>query len=193
MGETATWVTEPPIVIYTNADWVTCRRLARQLRADITDWSEGGVPNVGRNAINMCNTIHDAVHMDQFGASCVFFAYMYSGRPLALMLLNPTMGQPYVNDLVAHPGAEGGGAIMCEFALNYLRARQRPELLKLWALNAAAVGPYLGMGYQSSATEAQDMLLNPRLQIVRDKWQDMNGKWRYISTRNPGPKYASKP
>jgi hypothetical protein len=141
----------------------------------------------------MCDTILEAVHMNQFGANCMFFAYMFCGRPLALMLLRPSSSEPYVNDLVSHPGAEGGGAIMCEFALNYLRSKGLPEILKLWALNKAAVGPYLGMGYQSAPNEEQDMLLNPRLPIVKDKWQDVNGKWRYTSTRNPGIKYASQP
>ncbi len=135
----------------------------------------------------MCDTILEAVDRTNFKKEDVFFAYMYSGAPLALMFLSPKRTEPYVNDIVAHPGAEGGGATLIEFSLNYLKKEGLPVCLKLWALNARAVGPYLGMGF-TSKTEKQDMFLDP---TKSDKWKLVEGRWYYTSARNPGQKYAS--
>jgi hypothetical protein len=181
------WITDPPVMTYKKTDWVTCRTLSRKLKSNIGVWAEEGAPYATTDAISMCDMICESVHHKSFKEDDVFFAYIYSGAPLALMFLSPVRKEPYVNDIVAHPGAEGGGATLIEFSLNYLKKIGQPVCLKLWALNDRAVGPYLGMGF-TSKTEKQDMFLDPN---QSDKWKLIEGRWYYTSARNPGQKYAS--
>lgn len=183
------WITEPPISTYGPTEWVTCRSLARSLKRHIEDWGEGSSVQI-KDALTMCDMIKDNLHMSKFKGEKVCFSYIYAGEPLALMLLNPSLGTPYVEDIVCHPGTQSGGATMMEYALNYLKSRNRPEKLKLWALNNNAVGPYVGMGFKSAEDEAKDMLLDP---TQSNKWQLLEGRWRYTSVRNTGNMYAVHP
>lgn len=183
------WITDPPIITYGPDDWTKCRVLARRLKRMVERWGEGsGVAT--EDAIAMCGMILENLHTDKFKGDEVCFVYMYAGDPVALMLLRPSHGWPYVIDIVCHPGTQSGGATMMEYALNYLKSKGKPERLKLWALNERAVGPYLGMGFESGSTR-QDMTLDPKQSP--DKWKTLDGRWRYTSGRNPGLLYAVHP
>ncbi len=206
-GYDYTWVTEPPIEVYTgelaqNLARIGGTRLKRYIARYRTELKTIGdiekpsatlvnsedfkslAPGNVKNAESMCETFEKI----DVGASGVYCEYVIAGNPLALMVFNLYKGHAYICDIVVHPAAEFGGQIMLEFAVNYCVSKGTPPILKLWALNETAVGPYRGMGFASKTDEIQDMMLD--LTKQNPKWQLLNGKWRYRSSRSPGPKYA---
>lgn len=205
------WITDPPIVelpLGGTGRQADMERYADELRADIEGWrtglaapvltSEGtGVPKPGtiERALDMCGTIRGATLEDNE----ILFVYPIAGRPVGIMIFDPQLGTDdkgkdcgYVCDVVVHPGVDFGGAIMLEYALNYLRKNHISEALNLWALDDSAelLGAYSGFGFEQNAKKPgkQNLWLLPETKPA--KWGCTASGWRYKSSRPMGPLYA---
>ncbi len=189
------WVNEAPITVFTSSsDEQQCKLYAANLKAYVEDWQKGTSINYDLpakqqtivNAIRMCRII--GMTQLKLSETRVFFAYLYGGEPIGLMLLEIYDHYSKLDDVVTHPGAPGGGPIMIEFALNYIKSKRKAQLIDLWALDEHCKGPYLGMGFKPEGG-GLGMRLDP---AKSDKWVLVKKKWAYKSTSNAGPLYAAR-
>jgi hypothetical protein len=206
------WITDPPIIGLDSsasgreADLV---RYADELRADVAAWSSDlapplpgnagkGVPQPGviAKALDMCDTFRGA----SLSSKEILFVYPLAGRPVAMMIFNPQLGTDdkgndcgYVCDIVVHPGVDFGGAIMLEFALNYLKKHAIAQALELWALDDSAelLGAYSGFGFEQIPGKPSKQALRLIPLSKPAKWELADAGWRYKSSRPMGPLYAT--
>lgn len=202
------WVTDPPMIELAAGDstsGATMQYYAGLLSADITAWSKDlAPPLVGKagEGVPKPNTIGRALVMCaelvsyRLGINEVVFVYPLAGRPVGILVLSPRLGDAdgvecgYVCDLVVHPGVDFGGAIMLEFALNYLRKNGILQALQLCALDDSEelLGAYAGFGFVQVGSSKKELQL---VAAKSAKWGLRESGWRYKSSRPMGPLYAA--
>lgn len=189
-----TWVTEPPIDVSKGEEVkILSRPYAERLLANIKDYEGGFIAPEGLSSLSSDNltnakTMCAPFLKENIKENRILCTYLLTGQPVCLMFLTLKADYVFVNDVVVHPAAEFGGSIMIEFAVNYGVENGKRPCLELSPLNATSAGFYRGMGFDQHPNNANLMKLD--LNQAPDKWQELAGKWRYNSSRNPGPMYA---
>lgn len=189
-----TWVTDPPIRVYAGA---TAKRLTRaygeRLLANIQDYrtdltAPPELRSLSPDNIDNAETMCDLFIKADIEENQVLCVYSLTGQPVCLMILTLFSDDLYLDDLLVHPAAEFGGSIMIEFAINYGVQQKKHPYIQLSALNDTAAGFYRGMGFTPIADSTTRMELDLRKPSA--KWERLAGKWRYSSSRDPGPMYV---
>lgn len=176
-----TWITDPPVIEVDHGEFI---RLIAVFRRNLGVYGDNTNTEDGRKQLGFINEVLDAMLGcldDPDSAQSKCFAYMIDGAPVALMILSGGMS-PKLDELTAHPGAEGAGTIMVEHAVNWSQAQGKAGRLVLDSLNRKSTGFWTAMGFEKYAelpAQAADggckMRLNP---AASDKWSSVGGKWR---------------
>jgi hypothetical protein len=93
-----------------------------------------------------------------------------------------------VEDLSAHKGSEGGGAIMIEYAVNLSQDRGKNGVLTLFAAGGEKLREYYKkrFGFQGYPDgDSQTMKLDPRVGKGKECWDNLDGKWRLKYPKDP--------
>lgn len=118
------------------------------------------------------------------------YVYEYGGLVVGMLLMQR---DGYVEDLIAHPGTEGCGATLLEYAVNVSQQHGEAGRLRLDSLNGNSSGFYRRMGFVHSGppdpqTGGGKMTLDPATRT--DLWQHSNAGWQLIA--NVGKRFAGE-
>lgn len=175
-----TWVTDPPV-----------RRLAANVFIQQIGAFRGSLGHVapGENTVRVVAAIGkilDAMRDIADDPDVRLFAYMVDGFPVGLLIMSGGMA-PKIDEMVGHPGAEGAGSILTEFAINSTRA----GTLSLDSLNKESTGFWTAMGFEKTGElHVHGEVGSCKMQLKAassDKWQSVGGQWRlkkYLPTPN---------
>jgi hypothetical protein len=124
------------------------------------------------------------------GAEELNYVYEYGGLVVGMLLMQ---SNGYVNDLLAHPGTEGGGATLLEYAVNVSQQHGGAGRLRLASLNGNSSGFYRKMGFVHSEppdpqTGGGNMTLDPTTRA--DLWQHSGAGWQLVA--NVGKRFGGQ-
>jgi hypothetical protein len=184
------WITDPPIVF---VDWAAVAERVALFAASLKEWgSVGG----GTDLATRINThggnarfIAELIEKQLYNPYTPVFEYRLAGMPIALLQLDLRgyEGIMKVKNLATHPGSEGAGGIMTEFALNqtskYNTQSQshsgvdmfEPGFLFLESLDKSSTAAYEALGFK--AMDGDEMLLDANKSA---KWAKSDSKWRLV-------------
>lgn len=119
--------------------------------------------------------IFDSGKNDSGKSNC--FSYYIDNKPVGMVILEGG-SDPYISAFVTHPGSEGAGGALMEYAVNFI-ADQAPKesenvQIKLTPLKDA-IGAYRQLGF---IQEEDQMILNSDTLEFKEKWCKQDGKWR---------------
>jgi hypothetical protein len=176
-----TWITDPPVAEVARVDFPA---VIGTFRANVGNYGNHLGTDEGAQQLGFIGEVLDAMLgclADADAAASKCFVYRLVGQPVALMILSGGMS-PKLDELTAHPGAEGAGTIMVEFAVNWSKAQGKEGRLILDSLNAKSTGFWTAMGFvkyaelpAQAAAGGCKMRLNP---VGNAKWSNVGGKWR---------------
>jgi hypothetical protein len=156
--------------------------IATRLRQQIAAWGQGSETwdTARRHHINKTGAVELLDVIEIMGGEEYSYVYEYGGLVLGLLLASQSIGCLYIADLLAHPGTEGAGATLLEFAVNLAERENFQGKLKLHSLNQNSSDFYLKMGFVRSEPATPkgggDMTFNP---VTRDDlWvRQSSGEW----------------
>ncbi len=187
------WVTEPPIS-FSEGDQAGAKaeRHVKEIKASIEDYWEDLIAPEEMHSLSDAN-FNNALDMcTEFGRYSVgegqiYCAYKLGKNPAAMMIFELQEDLAFIRKLLVHPAAEFGGSIMVEYAVNFAVKNGIRPFVALTALNDFAAQSYWGMGFVDPVEGESRMELD--LTTWKEKWRNLSGRWRYFSSRNPGPQY----
>jgi hypothetical protein len=174
------WINQAPI---RKVDQSEVEGIAKTLRGQIKDWGEGSQTwdtarryDINKQgALKLLRTI-----IKVSGGSDFNYVYEYGGMVLGLLLGIAMPDYLSVHYLLVHPGTEGGGAILLEFAVNLSYSEHTGGKVMLASLNQNSSDFYLRMGFERAEPADTDgggaMFLDPATRL--DLWvQHASGEW----------------
>ena len=190
------WVNDPPVVF---VPWAEVATRVQTFQTNLTDYgavSGGTAISARMNAHSGgANTIAGLIVTQFMNPERPVFEYRVAGQPIALMQIDMrgTGGMLEIKNLATHPGTEGAGGIMIEYALNKVTSYNdqmqqhaqtnvfAPGYLYLETYNQDSTAAYLALGF--TAKGGRSMILDAANSV---KWGQVNGKWRLVGKP---PKY----
>jgi hypothetical protein len=173
------WINKAPI---REVDSGEVSGIATTLRQQIASWGQGSEnwDATRRHHINKTGADELLLTLGIMGGEEFNYVYEYGGLVLGLLIANLGTGHLYVADLLAHPGTEGAGATLLEFAATLSQQHGCGGKLKLFSLNQNSSDFYLKMGFaRTEAASPQGggtMMLDPATRD--DIWQQgSDGDW----------------
>jgi hypothetical protein len=180
------WVTEPPIVF---VPWGEVAERVRVFQANLKDWGsvDGRTELAGRMNAHRgsASFIAELIEKKLSPPYTPVFEYRVAGQPIALMQfdMQGSGGMLEIKNVTTHPGSEGAGGIMVEYALNKVTSYNaqasnemfEPGCLFLESLNDNSTAAYVALGFESAGKK--DMVLNA---AKSSKWAQADGKWRLV-------------
>ncbi|TQV86768.1 GNAT family N-acetyltransferase [Exilibacterium tricleocarpae] len=167
------WINKPPIIQVKKESVLLGYR--KQLLRNIENWRlaepDYDVPPEIEGWNSRCgysDSIATLVKNEDFN-----FVYLLEGVPVGIMTMSDYL-LPYINDLVLHPGSEGGGAIMIEHAVNFSRGMGYGGKLELWSYNGESTKFYLKMGFTGVDSGSGSMTLDP---ATSDLWDTAGNRY----------------
>jgi Acetyltransferase (GNAT) domain len=185
------WVNTAPI---REVDSGEISGIATKLRQEVGAWGQGSENwDPGRRHHLNKTGANDLLQvLEIMGGEEHNYVYEYGGQVLGLLMVNIATDSVYIADLLAHPGTEGGGATLLEFAANLSQQHGFHGKLTLYSLNQNSSDFYLKMGFDrtkpASPAGGGDMALNPAARV--DVWQFGGGQW--MVKAYVGKKYAGE-
>jgi GNAT superfamily N-acetyltransferase len=182
------WINTAPIRKVETEEEVMA--IATKLRDEILGWGAGSETwdPARRHHINKKGAAKMLKSLANYGGQELNYVYEYGG--LALGLLAITLSQTtypnhlVINDLLAHPGTEGGGATLLEYAATVSERNGRHGRLWLYSLNQNATDFYTRMGFVPDGMSGPDgggeMTLDPAKR--EDIWAMGNGRQWVVRT-----------
>ncbi len=172
------WINNAPI---RQVDADDVNGIATTLRQQIAAWGQGSAAwdDTRRYHTNKTGADQLLQTLEIMGGEEFSYVYDYGGTILGLLLANRSVGYLYVADLLAHPGTEGAGATLLEFAVNLSQQHNFQGKLKLHSLNQNSSEFYLKMGFVRIGAVTPigggDMTLDP---VTRDDlWVQQTNGW----------------
>jgi hypothetical protein len=173
------WLNNAPI---RQVDQAVVDGIATTLRQQIGRWGQGSEnwDNTRRHHTNKLGADQLLQTIEITGGEEFSYVYDYGGMVLGLLLASRGLGYLYVNDLLAHPGTEGAGATLLEFAVNLSQREGFQAKLKLDSLDGNSSGFYLRMGFVRVGPATPEgggtMMLDPV--TCHDLWvRQGGGEW----------------
>jgi hypothetical protein len=167
--------------------------IATTLRQHVAAWGQGSEiwDNTRRYHTNKTGAVELLQVVEIMGGEEFSYVYEYGGLVLGLLLASDSIGCLYIADLLAHPGTEGAGATLLEFAVNLSHQQGYNGKLKLFSLNQNSSDFYLKMGFARSGpikpNGGGDMTFDPASRD--DLWAQTNDGWAlkaYVGKRFAG-------
>jgi hypothetical protein len=173
------WINKAPI---REVDSGEVNAIATKLRKEIGLWGQGSEnwDTARRYHINKTGANGLLRTIEITGGEEFNYVYEYGGLVLGLLLATQGIGDLYVADLLAHPGTEGAGATLLEFAATLSQQQGYHGKLKLYSYNQNSSDFYLKMGFVRTEPAKPEgggnMTLDPATR--NDLWQQgSNGEW----------------
>jgi hypothetical protein len=184
------WVNDPPVVF---VQWAEVATRVQTFQSNLVNY--GVVPGGTDLSVRM-NAHSDGAQeiagliVTQFREpERPVFEYRVAGQPIALMQIDirGSGGMLEIKNVATHPGTEGAGGIMMEYALNKVTSYNdqmqqhaktnafAPGHLYLETYNAASTAAYLALGF--TVYSGRKMILDAANSV---KWGQINGKWRLV-------------
>lgn len=116
------------------------------------------------------------------------FAYCVGDRPVGILLLQEG-SPPYISDFVTHPGSEGAGGALLEYAVQVSVDRGMKGMLEIKPLDSDAREAYKKLGFVNSKTTINMMTFDPNTPENKEKWSQTNGELRL--TKHAEKKYIA--
>jgi hypothetical protein len=102
------------------------------------------------------------------------FAYCIGGKPVGILLLQEG-SPPYISDFVTHPGSEGAGGALLEYAVQISVDRHMKGMLELKPLDSDAREAYRKLGFVKSKTKINMMTFDPNTPENKKRWIQKDG------------------
>ena len=173
------WINKAPI---REVDSGEVSGIATTLRKQIAAWGQGSEnwDPARRHHINKTGADGLLENLEIMGGEQLNYVYEYGGLVLGLLAVNIIPDYVKVEDLLAHPGTEGAGATLLEFAATLSQQHGCGGKLKLFSLNQNSSDFYLKMGFAriepASPQGGGTMMLDPATRD--DIWQQgSDGEW----------------
>jgi hypothetical protein len=186
------WINKAPI---REVDSGEVNAIATTLRQQIAAWGQGSEnwDTARRHHINKTGADELLLTLEIMGGDDLNYVYEYGGLVLGLLIASVASDHLYVADLLAHPGTEGAGATLLEFAATLSQQHGCGGKLKLYSLNQYSSDFYLKMGFvrieAASLKGGGNMTLNPAMRD--DIWQQGSGGAWMVKTYI-GKKFAGE-
>lgn len=120
------------------------------------------------------------------------FAYLVDSMPVGVLLLNGG-APPCISAFVTHPGSEGAGGALLEYAVNFLSDQAIKEKKAEFKISLRPMGDaveaYKRMGFIPNAENKKMMILDSSTTEFKDKWCEHDGEWRLA--KHADKKYIS--
>lgn len=184
------WVTDPPVMF---VEWGEVAERVKTFQTNIGNWGAVGGGTDLATRLNAhrggANFIADLIVKKLSNPLTPVFEYRVAGHPIALMQLNMQgmEGMLEIKNVASHPGSEGAGGIMIEYALNKVgsyntqmqqhaqRNAYEPGFLFLESLDDNSTAAYVALGFE--LVGGKEMVLNA---AKSSKWSQSGGKWRLV-------------
>jgi hypothetical protein len=184
------WVTHPPVVF---VEWGEIEERVSAFHTSLANWGVmgGDTPLAGRINAHQggANFIAGLIVSQNHQPYTPVFEYRVVGQPIALLQfdMQGSDGMLVIKNLATHPGTEGAGGIMVEYALNKITSynaqmRQHaqtdmfePGCLFLKSYDDHSTAAYLALGFD--IVGGREMVLDA---TASPKWGQVDGKWRLV-------------
>jgi GNAT superfamily N-acetyltransferase len=186
------WMNKAPI---REVDSGEVAGIATTLRTQIAAWGQGSEnwDPARRHHINKTGADGLLQNLEILGGEELNYVYEYGGLVIGLLIVNLDSDHISVADLLAHPGTEGAGVTLLEFAVTLSQQHGCHGKLKLYALNQNASDFYLKMGFVRTEAAGREgggnMVLDPATRS--DIWQQ-GGDGEWMVKTYVGKKFAAE-
>jgi hypothetical protein len=136
------WITAPPI---REVDRLQARDIAGKLQQEVASWGTGSETWDTARRYHVNKTAADKIlkRIEQKLGGRLNYVYEYGGQAVGLLIAHPEPAHLHIDNLVAHPGTEGCGATLLEFAFNLSQKTKKAGKLSLESLNQNSTDFYL--------------------------------------------------
>lgn len=180
------WVTAPPVVFVA---WGEVAERVKIFQASLKEWGDvgGGTDLAARLNAHRGGAFFIAglIEKKLNAPYTPVFEYRVAGQPIALLQLDMQGSEDMleIKNLATHPGSDGAGGIMVEYALNKVTSYNtqansemfEPGCLFLESLDDNSTAAYVALGFDSVGRKR--MVLNA---AESPKWAQADGKWRLV-------------
>jgi hypothetical protein len=173
------WITTAPIRLVAPGE---VANIAATLRGQIASWGQGSEAWDTAKRHHANKTGADEL-LDGLTGEDLNYVYEYGGLVLGLLMVIEASDCIYIANLLAHPGTEGCGTTLLEFAINLSQNQNTGGKLQLYSMNQNSTDYYGKMGFVRTAPADPDgggnMSLNPASRA--DLWTRQNNGWAFVA------------
>ena len=174
------WINTAPI---RQVDAAEIANIAATLRTQLLSWGEGSENWATVKPYHANKKGADELLAGLTDGDELNYVYEYGGLVLGLLVAFSTSDCIYIADLAAHPGTEGCGTTLLEYAINLSQNQNTGGKLQLYSKNLNSTGYYVKMGFVRTGPADADgggkMELNPATRP--DLWTHQASGWAFVA------------